>query len=938
MKKTQLFTILTLLLFGILSCTTQKEKPIQLDYQSYTLANGLKVILHQDLSDPVVTLAIQYHVGSGREKVGKTGFAHFFEHMLFQRSENLPRNAFFQKISEYGGDFNGGTNSDGTVYYEQVPRDALEKVLWMESDRMGFFINTVTQGGLEREIDIVSNEKRQNYDNRAYGHASEIIAANFYPEGHPYSWTTIGKLEDLRAATIEDVKEFYHTFYVPNNATLVISGDFDIESTKSLIETYFGEIPRGADVEMPTPQTPQLAEVKKLYFEDNYAKMPQLSILFPGVESSSKDAHALKALGRLLGSGKNAPLYKVIVEERRLAPSVSAYASGREVAGTFGITVTAKPNVSLDSVLTAIETAFATFEKEGVDLLALNKLKVSEEVMVYNTLTSVMSKALTMANNNEFFGKPDFFIDQLEAFKKVTPEEIMNAYNQYVKGKNYFALSMVPKGQPELALSGSVLADVKTETVEQQKLKSTSSESLDESYEFTPSKIDRAVEPDFLPNAPVFKTPAINRFSLNKGVEMMQIERNDVPLVNFLLKIPGGMLANPIDKPGLSFITTSLMKEGTASKTPQQLEEALGQLGATISINSQTESIDISGSVLSRNLSELVALLEEMILQPRFDEKDLELIKQKSITSLQRQKTIPNSMAYNAASDLLYGKGSLFAQNLMGTVESVDLITMEDVKEYYNRYIIPSGAKLLIVGDVSLENSKKHFSPLIDAWQEKPSVVPVIEPNNFKAEGRVFFIDYPGAQQSSIMLVKRAMPFNDSDYFPTTFVNHAMGSGSNGRLFEELRLKRGYTYGAYSYLSSGNFINTYLASSDVQSSVTKEAVDVFSDLYKNYSETFSEKDLELTKRALVRSEAGAFETPYSLLNVLNAIADYNLPDNYIENYIDLYNNMTLDKAKEMIKKNMNESDMIYIVVGDAKTQLKRLEQSGLGKVTLLEMN
>src|SRR3989339_1953203 len=286
--RTLLLPVMLLLLY---SCTP-KEAGVNIAFEKFTLDNGLKVVLHQDHSDPIVALAIQYHVGSGREKPGRTGFAHFFEHMLFQRSENLPRNAFFQRIAKMGGTFNGSTNADGTNYYEAVPRDALEKILWMEADRMGYFINTVTQSGLEREIDIVSNEKRQNYDSQPYGQSSIIISKELFPQGHPYSWTTIGEIADLRGATLEDVKEFYKKFYVPNNATLVIAGDFDAAVVKELVAKYFGEIPKGADVEKPVVSNPSLAANKFVMWEDAYAKLPQLTITYPTVEQYSNDSYA----------------------------------------------------------------------------------------------------------------------------------------------------------------------------------------------------------------------------------------------------------------------------------------------------------------------------------------------------------------------------------------------------------------------------------------------------------------------------------------------------------------------------------------------------------------------------------------------------------------------------------------------------------------------
>ncbi len=465
----------------VVSCSQQEPK-VELNYVQYTLENGLKVVLHEDHSDPLVAIAIQYHVGSGREKPGKTGFAHFFEHMLFQRSENLPRNAFFQNIAKMGGDFNGSTNSDGTNYYESVPRDAMEKILWMESDRMGFFINTVTQGGLEREIDIVSNEKRQNYDSQPYGHSSTIMAKEIFPAGHPYSWTTIGEIADLKGATLDDVKEFYGNYYVPNNATLVLTGDFDLNQAKELIQKYFGEIKRGADVPKPVVQPLELKETKKIVWEDAYARLPQLSIVFPSVEAYNQDSYALQYFTSLFANGKNSPLYKVVVEEKKLAPSVGAYNMAREVAGYAQVTIRAFEGINLNDLNAAIEESFARFEKDGVNEQELEKLKVMQEVNLYNRLSGVQGKALLMARDNEFAGKPDASFDDLKKYQAVSKEDIMRVYEKYFKGKPYFALSVVPKGKPELALAESTPASIAIEKVEDQKMKSAGGKIIDDEY------------------------------------------------------------------------------------------------------------------------------------------------------------------------------------------------------------------------------------------------------------------------------------------------------------------------------------------------------------------------------------------------------------------------------------------------------------------------
>ena len=339
------------------------EAKLSIDYEKYELENGLNVVLHQDKSDPIVSVAIQYGVGSNREKKGRTGFAHLFEHMLFQESENVPQDQFFKTIQDAGGTLNGGTWQDGTVYYEVVPNNALETVLWLESDRMGFLINTVTESAFANQQEVVQNEKRQRVDNNPYGHTSWVIDKNLFPDGHPYSWQVIGELEDLQNATVEDVKEFYDKFYGPNNATLVIAGDFEEGKTKELVEKYFGEIKKRQEVEPLPVQNVTLDETKRLYHEDNFATAPQLNMVWPTVEQYTDDAYALDFLGEILSDGKKAPLYRVLVEDMELASRPFAFNSSDQIAGKFRVAVTANSGVDLDSVETGINKAFALFEE-----------------------------------------------------------------------------------------------------------------------------------------------------------------------------------------------------------------------------------------------------------------------------------------------------------------------------------------------------------------------------------------------------------------------------------------------------------------------------------------------------------------------------------------------------------------------------------------------
>ena len=485
MKRTLFYPLLmTTMIAGLSGC--KEQDGVSLQYEKYTLDNGLEVVLHEDHSDPTVSMAIAYHVGSSREKPGKTGFAHFFEHMLFQRSENLPRNAFFQKINEMGGTFNGWTANDMTVYFESVPRNALEKILWMESDRMGYFINTVTEGGLKREIDVVSNEKRQ-YENAPYGLMSELLDKNLFPEGHPYSWEVIGEIPDLRSATVEDVREFYNKYYTPSNATLVIAGDFDKAQTKELVQKYFGEIPARPKPETPKVQNVTLDSTKRISYEDPFCNAPMIVLGYPSVEMYNEDGYALDFLCNLLAGDKKSPVYQVLVEERKLVPNVYMVNSQMEITGLIRLIATTFPGVNLNDVYEGYQEALARFEKEGIDPQDLERYKTMEETRLYNNFVSNLDKAQNMALNNIFGGAPDRSLKELAKYQAVTPEDVMRVYNKYIKNKPYLGLSIVPTGESALVLTGSVPAVVDQESIEEQELNSQSGAIVDDPYERTPS-------------------------------------------------------------------------------------------------------------------------------------------------------------------------------------------------------------------------------------------------------------------------------------------------------------------------------------------------------------------------------------------------------------------------------------------------------------------
>jgi len=569
-------------------------------YEKYTLGNGLDVILHVDRSDPVVAVAIQYHVGSNREKPGKTGFAHLFEHMMFQESENVPQDQFFHKIQNAGGTLNGGTNKDGTVYYEVVPKNAVEMVLWMEADRMGYLTNTVTREAFANQQNVVQNEKRQNYDNRPYGHSGYVMDKNFYPAGHPYSWQVIGEMQDLFNATVEDVKEFHAAYYVPNNATLVIAGDFDPAMIRKMVGKYFGEIPGGEKVVDLQPMPVTLPGTKKLFHEDNFATTPQLTMAWPVPEQYTKDSYALTFLGQILSSGKKAPLYKILVKEKQLTSRVRAYNQAQELGGRFQVTVNANSNVSLADVEKAIFRGFELFEKEGISESDLERIKASQETSFYNDINSVLSKSFMLARYNEYAGDPGFITEDLANIRAVNVDDVMRVYEKYIKNRPYVATSFVPKGDVSLVAEGSVRADVVEERITEAVEVKINPSGVKEEIIRTPSSFDRSVEPPAGPD-PQVTLPSVYSWKLKNGITVTGIKNDELPLVTYSLRLEGGHLLDPRGKEGVASFVASMLTEGTKNLTPEELEERIDLLGARISVNAGTEEITINVNTLSRN-------------------------------------------------------------------------------------------------------------------------------------------------------------------------------------------------------------------------------------------------------------------------------------------------------------------------------------------------
>jgi zinc protease len=903
--------------------------------EQFTLPNGMKVIFHVDRSDPVVAVALNAHVGSSREVAGRTGFAHMFEHLFFLDSENLGKGGLDAMSARIGGSgANGSTSRDITDYLQTVPKDALEKMIWAEADKIGFFINTVTDPVLAKEKQVVKNEKRQSYDNQPYGHTSTVISENLYPAGHPYSWEVIGSLADLDAATLVDVKDFYRRWYVPNNVALVISGDFDPAQARGWVRKYFGEFRRGGAIPPLQPRPARLGVTKKLFHEDNFAQLPELTIAWPSVPALHRDAYALSILFDLLTDGKETPLHAVLVDEEKLTSAVVAFGDQAKLAGESYLQVRGFEGVDLDRVANALEQGFARFEKEGVNAAALERAKTAREVRFYDQIGSVLGKASRLARYNLYAGTADFADTDLARIRGVTAADVMRVYRTYIKDRPFVATSFVPKGKVDLALEGSVRAKIAEEAIVQG-AEAAVDPSATATYERTPSSFDRTVEPPY-GDRPAVVVPTVWTAAFANGLEAHGIRDEELPVANFQLAIEGGRLLDDINKPGAANLVAEMLLRGTARRTPAQLEDALKSLGADIAIGVRDEHFVLSGRTLARNFERTIDLVEEILLEPRWDAEELALRKAAVTSEIQSQRVQPNAIAERAFEIATYGEGHIYSRSPLGTETSVAALTMDDLKRFHAANLAPNIASFRIVGAVDQPRVQAALQDLGSKWQRRTVSIPDYPAPQAPATSKVYFYDLPGAKQSIFSFGYPGPARAEADFYPATAMNYILGGGGfASRLTQQLREGKGYTYGIRSAYSGGMRHGTFEVSSGVRSNVTLEAAELVKSILSDFGTTFTPADLEVTKSALTKGRARAFETSGAKLNYLAAIADYGLPVDYPRRDQAVIDALTVDQIRNLASRYVRPAAMTYVVVGDAATQAKRLEALGFGAPVMI---
>lgn len=922
-----------------IAAPAEAEQPARADalipVENFTLPNGLKVIMHIDRSDPVVAVSLNAYVGSGREEPGRTGFAHMFEHLFFLDSENLGKGGLDKLSARIGGSgANGSTSRDITDYLQTVPKDALEKMIWAESDKLGYFINTVTQPVLAKEKQVVKNEKRQVVDNQPYGHTGAVVAENLYPAGHPYSWEVIGSLADLDAATLQDVRSFYRRWYVPNNVSLVIAGDFDPAQARKWVEKYFGEYPPGAKVDPASIRPAGLAAVKSLYHEDNFAELPQLTMVWPTVTALHPDYAALDVLIDLLTDGKEAPLNAVLIDEKKLTSEVGAFQDAGKVAGETWLTVRAFEGVDLDAVKAALDEGFARFEKQGVDPAALERVKTQQEVAVYDQIGSVLGKVRRLARYDLYAGDPAYAEKEIAAIRTVTPADVMRVYDRYFKGRPFVAASFVPKGKVDLALQGATKAKVIEEAIVQG-AEAQVDTSQAATYARTPSSFDRAVEPPY-GERPAVALPTVWQAELPNSLKALGIEDNELPLARFEIAIKGGRLMDSLDRPGTAALLARMFTRGTAKRTPAELENALKSLGAEVEAEARNEHFVISGRTLARNFEKTIDLVQEMLLEPRWDAEELGIQKAATVSDIQSEKVEANAIAARAFELATFGDKHIFSRNPLGSEVSVAATTMDDLKRFHAANLAPNLASFRIVGAVPQARVQAALADLGSKWQRRDVRIPDYPQPQTPLASKVLFYDLPNSKQSIFAFGYPALRRADENYYPASVMNYILGGGGfASRLTQELREGKGYTYGIRSAFVGGERSGTFQIGSGVRANVTLEAADLTRKIVGDLATTYTPADLEVTKSFLTKSRARAFETSGAKLAYLGSIADYGLPLDYPRQEQAIIDAMTVEQVKALAGRYLRPTAMTYVIVGDAATQAKRLEALGFGAPVLI---
>ncbi|MDQ2922016.1 MAG: insulinase family protein, partial [Acidobacteriota bacterium] len=832
----------------------------------------------------------------------------------------------------------GSTNPDRTNYWEIVPSNFLELALFMEADRMGGLLDVLNEAKLANQRDVVKNEKRQNYDNRPYGLIGAKINETLYPPDHPYHWLTIGSLDDLTAASLEDIKGFFRRYYTPRNASLSIAGDFNPVEARRLVEKHFGKISSGPAVTRPNPPQPKLTESKEIVMQDRVT-LPRIYLVWPTIPAYDKDEPATDALANILGGGKSSRLHKTLVYDRQIAQDVFANNGTQEIAGRFQIVATARPGKTLEELESAINAEVERIKKEGPTSEEVERSYNATEASLIFSMQTVGGFGGKNDQLNEyatFVGKPGYFQQDLARYRRVTPDDVKRAANTYLI-EHRLKATVLPRGKEKTsnepsAETSATASKPAAATAPATTTQSTAKRSSEESskWKLPTPKAD-----------PQFTLPRIQRRQLSNGLEVVIVEHHELPVVNMNLVVKSGSAADPQNRAGLASLTADLLDEGTKKRTALQIANSLTDIGARLGTSADWDSTSTNLVTLTRHLDKALDIYADVITNPAFDEDELKRSRTRRLTTLKQQKDDANTIANIVYASILYGRNHPYGHSAIGDEDSLNAVKAADVRRFYENFYRPNNSTLIVVGDVKPATILPQLERAFAGWQRDD--VPTIEipAAQNREQAGIYIVDRPGSAQSVISIGQIGVARSTPDYFPLLVLNTMLGGQFVSRVNLNLREDKGYTYGARTSFDYRRGAGPFAASAGVFTNVTKESVAEFMKELRGVRGEIpiSEKELEFSKQAIIRGYPRGFETPGQMANRLSDVVLYDLPDDYFNNYIQRVRAVTLADVQRVANRYLDPSRMAILVVGDRKViepGLRSLEAVGT-TVTFVDM-
>ena len=869
-------------------------------YTKFVLANGLTVIVHEDHKTPVVAVNTWYHVGSKNEKPGKTGFAHLFEHLMFSGSDNFNHVYLPEMIRIGATDLNGTTNSDRTNYFENVPTSMLDFALFAESDRMGHLLGVLDQKKLDLQRGVVQNEKRQG-ENGPYGVVEQIVTENTYPVGHPYSWTVIGSMKDLDAASMSDVQEWFKTYYGPNNVTLVIAGDITPEIARQKVEQYFGEIPPSPPIAKQEAWVAKMTGSHRGIVQD---RVPQARLyrIWNVPQASSPEEAQLDIAAHILGGGKTSRFYRRLVYKDQTATSANVFDSNSEIAGQFEYILTAKPGGDLKKVETAANEELQNFLKNGPTQAELDLAKTEifagyERQM--ERIGGFGGKSDLLARCQTFTGDPGCYKTHLERVRAATIASVKKTANDWLTDGDY-----ILEVQPYPTLKAA-------------------------------AAIDRSKEPA-LGSPMSLKLPALQKATLPNGLKIVLAERHSAPVVHFDLMVNGGTSAEPSDAAGTASFEQRMLEEGTATRDSLKIAEELESLSADFNAAADRDVAYVDLDALTANLDGSLEIYADLIQHPAFPQKEFARLQKDRLAAIEREKVTPGAAAGRVTPMLVYGKGHPYgsATSGSGTAASVGKMTREDLAKYHAAWFKPNNATLLIVGDTTLAEITPKLTRLFATWKpgnvEKVTIPQVAQPE----KDVVYLIDRPGSGQSNIVTAQLAPPSNDPDGVPLSMVNGIFGGNFSSRINMNLREDKHWSYGVGSNLAAARGQRLFISSSPVQTDKTKESMAELVAEFKNIvgGKPISEAEVKMQQANATLALPGRFETVAQLSNAYRTILEYGLPEDYYNTLTEKVMAVTPEAANAIAQKYIMPGHLVWVVVGDMSKVEAGIRELNIGEV------